>query len=121
MPKSFKERVRDTFAFLEHLRQSDISVRRRWLFIFSAGAMLIILAVWLLSLNSLLADYGTPASATAVVETDGPSFFEIVGTGSSAIVATLRERTANTILFFKEKFEKTNVVDITPNTSSTTK
>jgi hypothetical protein len=100
--------------FITELQQSEPRRKFRWLVGLSVITMAVIFGVLLLVSPSA----PTP-SGDLVRKDDQPNFFEKIGIGIGDVVATLRQKTANTINFFQQKFSKTNTIEIKPNEPAT--
>lgn len=69
-------------GFLEKLQDSDESVKKRWLVVLSAIAMLIIVFVWAKYFASITQPAGSIGRETS---SDGFSFWETMRTGMSVL------------------------------------
>lgn len=76
------------FKFLEKLQNLDEATKRRWMFILSGIAMVVVVFVWLAYFNNLVSGFGESEIAIAEsVEAESFPFFETAG---SALAATYR-------------------------------
>lgn len=93
---------------INKLRSAEERVKLRWIYALTGLCTVIILGVFLL--------YSRISSPTSLSFGDqpsaSPSIVTTLKTGALTIINSLRSRTANTILYFKQKFGATNTIYI---------
>ena len=83
---------------LERIRRSDDSVKKRWVFGASAASMILIIALWLLSLNNLIA----PAvNSKAPIEE--PGFWQIMKSGLAEAANSIKKQLNDLISKLEEE------------------
>lgn len=94
-------------TFITNLQSSDSNRKFRWLVGLTFATMAIIIGIWMLTSSG-----GSSASGDLVRKDDQPTFFGKIAISTGNVVQLLREKTANTINFFSQKFSTTNTVEV---------
>ena len=97
--------------FIIKIRSSDERTRKKWLYIFTAGAMVIVLAIWLLYARFSFGLFTAPEPAITGQQT---GFFAVFKTGLKSTYETIQRRTANTFNFLKNKAQEETIIELTP-------
>ena len=95
-------------SFIKELQNSDNNRKLRWLIGLTVATVVIIAGLWI-----LFASGGSQGTGSLVRKEDQPTFFGKIAISTTHIVQTLREKTANTINYFSNKFGKTNTIEVT--------
>jgi len=90
---------------IKQIQKSDEKTKFRWILGCSAATMAIVIGLWI--------GFTKGGLTTALPEvTTKPSFFRVMQAGMEHILLSLRQKTANTILYFKNKINKRNAFSI---------
>lgn len=84
--------------FIKQIRQADKSVRKRWLVIFSASTILVVVGIWLAYFNTILVAVNPPADEQLTKKSN-----PIPALGKKTITGL-----ANSYVFFKDKVSDRN-------------
>ncbi len=103
--------------FLEHINEQEYAVRRRWLIIFCAGAGLLVVGVWILTLRSMRADLTTdPKKVESAAQAAGS--LQTLGQKISASWSTLKEGIGSTVVQFQNAATTTTATTTLETTST---
>ncbi|MDP2629750.1 MAG: hypothetical protein Q8P45_03605 [Candidatus Harrisonbacteria bacterium] len=93
--------MKSPFQKLEEIRGSDEKTKLRWVIILSTLSILIVLMIWIAHVNSIFQ-----------IQIGSKPKLNAEHSRGSELLQTLRLRTANTILYFREKFAQKNEIII---------
>lgn len=93
-------------AFITQLQQADERIKLRWIYSLTVLSLIVVLSGWVWYTRASI-DTESVANSEIVAYTT-PTFFTTLATGSKAILHTIRLRTANTILYFTNRFGNKN-------------
>lgn len=92
--------------FIKNIQRADETVRKRWLIIFSAAAILLAVGFWLIRLNAIVAAIAPPAGGRIAERESGP--LPALRVGLSATGEKAATGLANSYVFFKDKVANQN-------------
>lgn len=83
--------------FISKIQNSEDAVKKIWLFVFSGASMAIVVSLWVVYMDAVVARVDSPANAPVLAQQEekidnGPGFFAIFGAGVKTIYDELKER-----------------------------
>lgn len=95
-------------GFLEKVRGSDNRTKFRYVAIFSGLVGVFVIVVWAMSLRGILEELNQPPTIESIRDEEESSFqAKILGAWDG-----IKERTKNTVEYFKGKLQETNEITI---------
>jgi hypothetical protein len=98
--------------FIQNLQTAGESRKKRWLFILSGAAMILVISVWALYINRTIVNLGTAESTKQQTATKNASesFWQVFSTG----IKTIADQIKNLIKTSREIIIEENSPDFAP-------
>lgn len=99
-------------SFIKDIQNSDNNRKFRWVIGLTVATVILLGGLWIITSPG-----GIGSTNQQIRGENQPTFFEKIQISSSQIIQTLREKTANTINYFSNKFGKANTIEVTTSNS----
>jgi len=94
--------------FIEKIQNSEERVKRRWMILFSVAAVMVIVALWVVSWSPFFG-FGPATTNKVAVQVDEPGFWQIFKNSVNVVFGALAENFKNLIAQITNK--KTIVIE----------
>lgn len=92
--------------FLTHLQNSNDTIKKRWLIIFTIIGTAIAIVIWSFSLNYSI---NSISGSSDIEQTDSrPGFLNVLNLGLSVLIGKTSTGLANSYVYFNEKIKSDN-------------